>query len=70
MAYTDEEDGMGFSGLVPSKDEAKHDKAVAELRAIKRDLARIRDMPVNDRFDKGCQRMAFLYFANAILGER
>lgn len=55
---------------IDAKGEAKHDKAAAELRAIRRDLAKIREMPVSDRFDEGCQRMAFLYFANAILGER
>jgi hypothetical protein len=30
MAYTDEEDGMGFSGLVPSREEVKRNRAVAE----------------------------------------
>lgn len=41
--------------------------ASAELRLLKLELARIREMLVIDRFDEGCQRRAFLDLASRVL---
>ena len=47
MAYTDQEDGMGFSGLVPSKAERQCERRLAvieqsERNEIKAELIRMR----------------------------